>query len=770
MATRNHFGRSAGIPFAAFILSTSLAATVYAGDFANVVGGNGSNGRLLALDFDANPPVAIVISNDSNGVVSIQSADFFEDTCNAQLDVVVADSNGGQLIRYKNPDPGLAQSGSVICANGDPNCPSRPNALAFSAKRRGVVAEPGDAGLVPRLYVFDPLYDETDSGNCDADDENGNPYPYYPFDRPRQSGQLQVCGDSGCVPVGKIEDAIFVEVPGGGSVFQPGALLVLTSNPTTLSIVEASTLDAIAGGTAGSTTNALILAVPSDFDGDWGDFSEAFNEALAIAIIQNSAGIGTADGRSDSEETVVATKRGQTIRFRFYVEPDASPRVTSPTLTGVREFIPEQGNGSLDLAFGIVGDETFAVIADRQRGNFMKILLENVCDPESVRYGECIDTTASPPVPQFEPVDPPWPTTESNVEQPQAVAINVNGLKGRDCDSDTDGCPIRNTVTLQFTDDICEEGEDPTPNGCTKEIQVDESENIIASIRVVSDPRTSFQDLDGAAIGLPGYGIPAICGGIPLADNGDSKVLVIAEIAQGWAMTAGNLAKVQETVENILPQAAGCSVNGTRHFYHETRDNSDPFQVHQGDVYDTTWSCINPSGGGKITRSVSVICSDQLFEPISPLSGNRRARAIKDEANKRIAFLRDYFGELEAVLATDGDPEDLASVLTSLRSYLDAAEGELKRKKFAEASAVLDQGSIATHAARATFVDASWDPVLNPSSGIPASAYAFTLIHFMNMAFFTYEDGVGRSPTPYLPPCGLDIPGESEPDTCRTRL
>ena len=689
-----------------------VAGSAAAAKIENVIGGNSASNELLALNFDQ--LIATALNTDANTRASLRSFDFFDDTCNKRLDVVVADTNRGDLLLYVN---GKGNS-SYICQGGNgTTCPSRPDGISLSDKRVMAVADTGTAGGTPAVWLFSPEANATSTSCPSAGDDFG------PFSAPRSTGRLSVCSGGNCAPVGGISDTEFVRVPGGG--FNAGDLLVVTTNPTTLSRLTKAQVEALrTAPSSASGTNAQVLVSASGFAGE---------NPVALAFVPNTAGVGTNDALSESEDLLVAGTNGRIIKIRFR-SSGGTPVVSSynGNFLGV-----SLGNGPLGVAAGIVEKQLFMVVADRQRGSFLKVPLQPGTATPEVQPPVCADSTCSN-----------WPVIKDGVQNPQGVAINTKAVAAEDCDNNNQdqnqiGCNIRNTLDLLYSQDIVSCDDEPNNPNCV-------NDTILAGIQVVDDPRNgNLRDISFSQLGLEGnYVVPASCKGLQLSDDG-RYVLVVVDINKQFRVEPGEVVLATEQAEKLLPQLAACSVIGTR-IYHRPTFSDYPYQPEGNALHDITIDCQNPSRSLGRDNSPLVFCADANYDASrngAPKGGD--AKRLQSEAFARLGYLRDAINAM--------DDNAINGLKPALQTYVSNAEGYIKKKKFTEASAEMDLGAIYVHQNLSSFQAVTKSTPPAPPDP-DETAYGDLLGRFLSTALFLYET-VGGPGNDYCVPGDIPIEG-----------
>lgn len=662
------------------LIHASILALASAGALAqqapavlDVAGGNSASNEVLWLDFDNG--LAVALNNDANRRASLRSFEFFKNTCRVRLDLVTADTNRGEVLLY----PSGRGTSSLVC--GGAGCPSRPDGLSSSDAGLLSVADTGTAGTTPTVWLFEPAA-------C------GGPSV---FNAPRNGGQFRVGTHGPATPVIGISDTEFVSVLGGG--LAQGDLLVLTSGPTTLSLVRATDIAALLAGSINALPSSRIL-VDQDFFGA--------ETPTAMAFVPGTGGIGSSiDGVSQSEDLLVTLTGGRVLKLIFQTDGNsiflAPPDATVPGQSALqnRVFLASGlGNGPLGIDAGTREAETFMVVADRQQGSFLRYLL-NVDGDGRLSLARHPNGT------------PVFTTIRSGVQNPQGVTINSDAYAASDCvdvegTADQTGCRVRKTLELHYT-----QGED-TPFAVT--------DTVLANISFIEDTRGN----GGGTLPLPGgFKVPASCRGIPLPDDPTSSVIVLVEITKNFDITPGNFVQSKELVDQIIPQLGTCKEVGTRVFYHPSKNALDQFDTPEnGTLYDTTFFCSNPSRSLERDNSPLVICADPLYLQALAANSGVKGRLAKDyqtEIGLRAENLRVV---VNGLAGTTFD-----ALRTLLNGHIDAALQDVKRKAFVDASADFDAGVLAVYQAKAAIA----------GSGLPATYYGDLLGRFLALAFYSKE-------------------------------
>jgi hypothetical protein len=523
-----------------FCLFSAPAGAQQAGDIPavlDVVGGNASNSRLFWLDFDEGE--ARQVNIDANRRVSVRSFEFFKNTCQKRVDVVAADSNGGEILLY---EAGRGAGISLCSAN----CPTRPGGLSSSNDRLLAAVETGEARAKPEVWFYRPAA-------CGTTET-----PFMPGVR---GGQLSL-GAQGTT-VGGIADTEFVRLVGGG--LDPGDLLVLTTAPATISRIKARDIAALLDGSVTTLPTAEILVPPGFF---------GRTRPTGLAFVPGSAGVGSVtDGTSENEDLLVALAQGHVLKLTFRVVNGEV--VLAGGGQSWQNYLLPGLDGVLGLPQGIAagtrGEESYLVVADQRLGRYIKGALG-----VDERTGEISGVTGVEVI-------------QANVQKPQGVAINSDGWDATRCVDDgnnpvTTGCRIRKTIDVHFSQGLL-------PGG------LDRGDLLFANIQFIPDPRSPGSD---ETLRLPGFGpdfrLPSSCRGFAVPDDPGANVLVVLDMTKNFDITPGNFVQVTELVDLIIPQLEGCKKTGARIYYHPDPDASGAFDTPRTANYSTRRRCHWPPG------------------------------------------------------------------------------------------------------------------------------------------------------------------------------
>jgi hypothetical protein len=578
------------ILFCAWLFGGTAAAQQAGVDEYTSVGGNSSNGRMFLLNFDpedASVNQSVQVNTDANLRTGLNSFAFFTNTCGTSrsVDVIVADTNDNALLRYA----GGRGNGQAICAGG--NCPSRPDGLAVSDGQLLAAVSTGAGGSTPSVWTYIP--------GC----SDGNPV----FQR-RGGGRLSI----GSTRIQRIADTAFVRRGDEHGILQEGDLLVLSSPPMIGRVSRQQLQDL----KVGDPLEAEVL-VPATF------FGKASPAGMSFVPFTST------DDRSSS--LLVTLGSGQVLELSF--SNGIYNRVGGATTWPSYELAGSQGlfSNPIGVDGGTRGSETYAIVADRTRGRFVRtVLVPGTNGRLAVAQGLGAVRHIS-----------------TNIEHPQDVAIypvDEGTVFAQDCvdvvnpSGDTTGCVLLDSIQLHLSQGY--RGLLPPSARVRASLQlVDDTRPVGSADELLLNPG---QDCDGGTC----YYLPANCRGFPV-DGGYPQVVYL-EIEKNFKISAGHIQQITELAKDLLGLEGECDETGARVYYTET----DP----QGGVLrDSTFSCQNPSRG--VTLSSVAVCADELHlgrknrlsSGLETAVGHRR-QEVNEEITRRLDELKAIVDEELKVL------------------------------------------------------------------------------------------------------------------------
>jgi len=684
---------------AAFGASSAMAAP----PVLDIIGGNSSNNDLLWLGFDAD--TVETLNDDASSRVSLRSFGFLKNICQNRLDVLAVDTNRGDILLYAN---GRGTAIKDYCDAG--SCPGRPDGMDISLTRRVSVADTGQGGTTPSVWLFEPA-------ECD-----GSPFP--PYDGPVTSGQIYLSVRGPDPAVTAATDTEFVNILGGG--LQSGDLLALVSGPTALVRFNKSDLDALVAGDISTLPPAEVL-LDSAFFGD--------EIPTGMAFIPGTGGIGSDfDGVSQSEDLLITLTGGKLLKLRFQTDGpvtcSAASSCESAQTWADAVFLDQiLGNGPLGVDAGTIEDTTLFVVADRQQGSFLRFDL--LVDDDG---NASLQTNGSGAV--------LYDVLQAGVQNPQGAAINSDASAANLCVDqpeipDQTGCRLFRTIDLHYTQ-LLDEGD----------TGVLPDDTVLADIQFIVD---EGRNSNGELVLGNGFVIPPSCVGLPLPDDDATSVIIYIDITKSFDITTGDFIQYLEAADQIIPQLGDCKEEGTRVFYHPEPG---------GTLYDTTFYCSNPSRSIGSNNSPIAICADSFYRKIQASNGRLRGRLAQDLKDEVIARASD----LRSFIVNDLADAEFDTVRTLLLGHVDAGIADAQRRDFAAASLDFDAGALAVYANKGS----ETSPILGTltSENLGPTVYGNFLSRFLALAFFTTETATGGQ-VGYLPPQPLCDDGELVDVTCR---
>ena len=479
-----------------------------------------------------------------------------------------------------------------------------------------------------------------------------------------------------------LTDTEFVRVDGGG--LEEGDLLVLSRSPAM--IARLTKAEVAAGNTRSGT-----LLVDSSF------FGKTTPTGMAFV-----PGEGT-DGNSAA--LLVTLSEGHVLKLTFSEDgllpaPDGS--TTWPS------YVLENSQGAFQnprgIATGTRDGSPYLVIAEQNQGRYIRAVLN-----DDGSMGEIRSIT-------------------TNIGSPQGVAIlpelEVEGPTGAQLCVDFD--PVPGTPTT----------------GCILEnsIQVHLSQGYEGGLQegdVVTAELIRFDDTRGGAyvsldlpVEFPNFSIPANCRGFDV-EGELLPQLVLLDMGINFNITPGNFIQITELASRSLGlEDQTCDQLGSRIYYH-------PQNPGGGVLFDTTFSCQNPSRSIVELFSPVVFCAEYLYlarvekkATDGQVAGIQNQRQlVNDEIRDRIAVLKDIIRELDADARFSGLAATLQTAVTSISN----PQSSVPQMRYVEASRAADDGALAVFRHKELFRE---EPVI-----LASDTYARLLSRFLSLAFYNWTTG-----------------------------
>ena len=606
----------------------------------DVVVSNSSNSALLWANFDGTPPAAVQLNTDANQSSGLGSLAFHYNTCpgDLRLDVVAANTNGGDLLLYRGGTEDWA-TGDSICTGG--NCPQRPTGLAASNARLLAAANSGGAGTVPELWFFEP------AACGSAVFESGVPGGQFEVQDPDSVSSLATA-------VGEITDTEFVRVFGGG--LEVGDLLVATKNPSVIARVRAEDIAKLLLNPQYEMPAADIL-VPASFFGS--------SSPAALAFVPGTSGVGSLiDQTSESENLLVTVPPGKVLNLSF-----GSTDFWQASLQGFVYFTEGLGNGPLGIAAGTSDGKTYMVVTDRQKGQVIRAELQ------VLENGDL-----APPTPGNVDV------LKANLQFPLGLDFNSNATDAGKCAATEGGCAIAGAIQLYLPE------EQPISTLVATQQVESEDQIVIGQLFLFADTRGTAN----TPLPLPGLGgdfkLPGACRGFDLDDDPTTlPVVPVVNVTANFEGSPGSIMQMQELLEGIFPQLEDCPATGGRIYHHPVPGELGFDTPENGALIDKTVQCNASRGVNDPFFSPFAICSDLYYT--AALGGNlsnSQKSALKTEVFGRMA-------RLETVVRTlppgplDGLRSDLLAKLDEIRNIL--KKPRPSAQEYEQASVVFSAGA-----------------------------------------------------------------------------
>ena len=671
--------------------------------FVDIVGGSTANGQMYWLDFTQSDAVEINTKTDQSANNGLNSFVFFKNTCGATAaqDIIAADTNSNALLLY--PATAGLRSGMPICgAMGQPPCPRRPTGLSSSKNQEIAVVSSGQGNSKAGVWV---IKQQDDAAACSDN-----------------RAQFSISGGAGLtftsgnrtISASRLADTEFVHVDGGGLL--TGDLLVLIESPPMIARVKLADITS-------SSTQATPLLEGNFFGKD---------TPTSIAFVPGTA-------TPDRSEIMLVTQASGRVRQLTF-----GMRIDGSFLASAHDIVNAAGlfQNPRGIAAGTMGDETFAIIADLSQGQYFKTTLVNGGGTLS------IDTDESGALRVTRLKNP--------IQSPMGIAVNRDEdiSSAAQCfqpftrPDGTTGCTVGGGFSElhfgQFRDGV-------PPNA-----------SVDVGLRFIKDEDS---DRDGNGLlefeleGLT-FRVPPTCRGFPtdgvseeleaLYNFGGAPHLVLLEAElRNFLVPALEHIQITERTAETLNQGS-CDETGARIYYHPSKNflgvplpsEEDGIAIVR-DLFDTTFSCQNPSRSIVETFSPVMLCRDPVHLERSA-SGDLqlyRVEYVNPQIRLAINAIKDAVEEIEDGVLSAA----LQSLVVSLTNPNNANpnDPEVAREYFLETSQKADIGALIVFGVKKASI---FDGADNPLAG---DLYARLLRSFLWLAFYSKETGALE---PYAPP------------------
>jgi hypothetical protein len=361
--------------------SLAIAAAIAVGtahaQSLRVTAANASNDQVYDVTFVGTGGYTTVLNTDQNLYNSFRSLVFIPNAQSGTVDLLVADTLKGEIVRY----PGASGAGTVIWSTSQGSGPEYPDGLSVDPSGDLFVVTSGSGTSKPQqLWVF----------------------PHDPS-QPLGAGFLppQLVDDGfGGVAVGSLDDTLIARTTSAAA--GAGDLLVLASNPDTVFVYSAASIQSvIAGGPPISPAKELLTATQFPAGAD----------------------LGGMDFWPPDESLLITTGDGTILRYAF----------TAGVATRLPDFSSGLGNGKFKIKTGIQNGVPYAFVANNNGGQILKF--------------------GAPP-PAGGP-NPPLATVTNGVEHPQGLAAtNLEAASTSTCLQNAGGCDLLGKVLKHSIQDV----------------------------------------------------------------------------------------------------------------------------------------------------------------------------------------------------------------------------------------------------------------------------------------------------------------------------
>jgi len=316
MLTQSRAGRYPLALTAVLTLFGLLSAPGAHAQALRVTAANASNSAVYDVNFSGSGGSISVLNTDANRHVSLRSLVFIPNAQSGQIDLLVADSSRGEIVRYADAT-GVA---TLVWSTATGPGPNYPDGLSVDAAGNLFVASSASGNTKPaQLWVFpsDPLL-------------------------PAGAGFLAprlIDSSFGGLSVQTLEETLVARTTSNAS--GAGDLLLLTGSPATVLVYSSANVQNVLNG-GGSITPSRTL----------------------ISSAQFPAGVapGGMDYWPVDNSLLITTASGTVLRYSF--------TATSPVRGA--DFATGLGNGKFKVRTGIEATQPFAFLANNNGGEILK--------------------------------------------------------------------------------------------------------------------------------------------------------------------------------------------------------------------------------------------------------------------------------------------------------------------------------------------------------------------------------------------------------------
>lgn len=297
-------------------LALVLAGANASAQALRIVAANASNSAVYEVNFAGGGGSITPLNNDQSVHVSFRSLVFVANELTGKVDLLVADTSRGEIVRYAD----ASGAASSIWRSSSGSGPANPDGLSI------------DAG--GNLYVVSSA--------------PGSPKPAELWVLPRDSAVPKGSGflaprlvdnSFGGVSVQTLEETVFARTSSAAAA--AGDLLVLSGDPATVFVYSAAGLKSVIDGAGAISPNRVL-----------------------ISSTQFPAGVspGGMDFWPIDNSLLVTTAAGTVLRYSF----------TTNDASRAPDFTTQLGNGKFKIRTGLEAAVPYAFVANNNGGNILK--------------------------------------------------------------------------------------------------------------------------------------------------------------------------------------------------------------------------------------------------------------------------------------------------------------------------------------------------------------------------------------------------------------